>query len=213
MSRETVNQHQLAVVNDAGDIEVIDMHTGELVLNNRANAPAMHEFAFNYNKALLILQEIREGKTLNDICLMPNMPPLHILQHWQRTDRMFAEEMKLARIARADFHHEKVLDLAQKAAKGLYSKDEVPSIKLGAELYRWSAERANPDKYGNKITHEGSAEKPILMRVINTGINRAQPISDVVEAEHKEIIDDTEKRTESSKLGETSDEDGEGEDY
>jgi hypothetical protein len=187
MSRNAPQKHELAVVNDAGDIELIDLLTGELIVNNRGvEATSPHQYAFSYEKAIMICQKIKEGKTLNEISLEPWAPPLHVISHWQRTDKMFAEEMKLARVARAEYHHEVLLDTAKKALDGTYDKDSVPGIKMGLDTLKWSAERANPERYGNKVTHEGSTEKPIIMRVINTGINRA-PKQEIVEAEHKEI--------------------------
>ena len=187
--------NEYAVINAAGDIEILDIHTGEVISNSRS-MPIPNQYVFNYEKAVLILQKVKEGKTLNDIAAEPDMPNLSIISNWQRMDRMFAEEMKLARLARAEYHHEKVLDLAGKAANGEYSKDEVPGIKLGADLYKWSAERANPERYGNKVTHEGSTEKPILMRVINTGINRAAK-DVIVEVDSKEIPNGSESQQQS----------------
>jgi hypothetical protein len=98
------------------------------------------------------------------------MPELAVIMHWARRDKMFAEELKLARRDRAHIFHDKVLALAE-AAQGAH-KDHVPGYALAMKGYQWAAEKAAPDEFGNKVTHEGSTEKPIVMRVINTGITR-----------------------------------------
>lgn len=190
------NKNEMVIRNEAGDLEVIDLHTGEVVLNDRWNLPASSDYAFDYRKALYICQLVRQGKTLKEIALLPKMPPLEVIHHWQRIDRMFAEEMKLARRERGEQYFDNAMAIAKEAASGHIAKDDVPAMTLASNLYKWGAERSKPESYGNKVTHEGNAEKPILMRVINTGISRARP--DVVlnggtndSTDTKEIIDAT----------------------
>ena len=184
MGNRQLGKNEIAVVNDAGEFEVIDLITGELVQSSGAPQARM---AFDYATALMICQEVKNGRTLLDIGHDPKFPPLHVISHWQRTDRMFAEELKLARTERAEVHHDRALEIAQKAANREYSKDDVPAMALAVKTYQWAAERANPERYGSKVTHEGSTEKPILMRVVNTGINRSTK-PDVVVEPIKEVI-------------------------
>jgi hypothetical protein len=120
------------------------------------------------------------------------MPPIAVIAHWQRTDRMFMEELKLARKERGEHYHDKAMTIANKAAEGKIHKDDVPAMSLATKTYQWAAERAKPESYGNKVTHEGNPEKPILMRVINTGINRsAKP--DIPVAVTKEVTNVSEE--------------------
>lgn len=176
--------NQVVVKNSAtGELEVIDLTTGEVVVSSVVPAA---EYSFNYKTALYVCQLVREGYTFDEICALPDMPPYSIITHWQRTDRMFAEELKLARKERGEHFHDKALSIANKAAKGELSKDDVPGYALAVKTYQWAAERAKPESYGNKVTHEGNPEKPILMRVINTGINRSTKPD--VEVTHVESI-------------------------
>lgn len=175
--------NQVVVKNAAsGELEVIDLVTGEVVVSSTIPAA---EYSFDYKKALYICQLVREGYTFAEITLLPDMPPLPVITHWQRSDRMFMEELKLARKERGEHYHDKALTIANMAAEGKLSKDDVPGYSLAVKTYQWAAERAKPEAYGNKVTHEGNPEKPILMRVINTGISRsAKP--DIVEVTHVE---------------------------
>jgi hypothetical protein len=174
-------RNEVVVQNKAtGELEIIDLATGEVVTNNAA--PPATIYTFSYAKALLICQMVKEGKTWAEIQDEPDMPPLHVISHWQRTDRMFAEELKLARRERAEVYHDRAMQIANAATSA--HKDHVPGMALAAKIYQWGAEKANPESYGNKVTHEGSETKPILMRVVNTGISRAAK-PDVLVVEQK----------------------------
>lgn len=190
--------NQVVVKNGStGELEVIDLMTGEVVVSSTVPAS---DYAFDYKKALYICQLVREGYTFAEIELLPDMPPQAVISHWQRIDRMFVEELKLARKERGEQYHDKALTIANRAAEGKFHKDDVPAMSLAVKTYQWAAERAKPESYGNKVTHEGNPEKPILMRVINTGISRAKP--DIPVAITTEVTD-------VSKEGSTSREDEE----
>jgi len=160
---------------ESGELQVIDMETGEVV-SSQTNLIPKETFAFSYELAMLICQKVAEGATMSQLDSDPEIPPLHIIQHWRRAQPMFDAELKLARKQRADVYHDRVAEIARNAGEMNYgSREEIAGAKLAADQYRWLAEKGNPDAYGNKVTHEGSEEKPITMRVINTGINRALP--------------------------------------
>lgn len=165
---------------ESGELQVIDMTTGE-VISSESNLIPEETFAFSYEMAMLICQKVAAGATFASLDRDPDVPPLHIINHWRRSQPMFDAEMRLARKQRADMYHDKVAEVAANAANLNYvSREELANAKLAADQYKWLAEKGNPDAYGNKVTHEGSEEKPITMRVINTGINRSLP--DVVVA-------------------------------
>lgn len=166
--------NEIIVRNEAGDLEVIDLLTGDVIRNNRAMTPPPSIYKFSYDIALYICQLTKQGKTLKQVSMEPDMPSLEVLSHWLRTEKMFAAEMQLARRERAEHYHDEAMEIAQKAAKGVH-KDDVPALALASKIYQWGAEKAKPESYGNKVTHEGSETKPILMRVINTGISRTKP--------------------------------------
>lgn len=179
MSRQ-INRNEFIVRDEhSGELQVIDMDTGEVV-SSQSNLIPEKTFAFNYELAMLICQKIAEGYSLNDLDRDPDLPPLHIIQHWRRSQPMFDAEIKLARKQRADIYHDRVADIAKNADNLQYkTREDVANAKLAADQYRWLAEKGNPESYGSKVTHEGSTEKPITMRVINTGISR-QPLPDII---------------------------------
>lgn len=199
-TKRNMGQNEIVVRAADGSLEVVDLLTGEVVSNSAKAEIDDSLYVFRYEMALLICQEVKNGRTLLDIGSDPNFPPLHVISHWQRTERMFAQELILARRARAEVYHDKVMEIADNAAALRYgSKEEIAAVKLAADQYKWAAERGDSEKYGNKVTHEGSTEKPITMRVINTGIQRTKPDieTEVVEAQIKEIDDGREEGQES----------------
>lgn len=202
-TKRNMGPNEIVVRGADGSLELVDLITGEVVSNSSRKEVDDRLYMFRYEMALLICQEVKNGRTLLDIGNDPSFPPLHVISHWQRTERMFQQELRLARQARAEVYHDRVMEIADNAAGLKYgSKEEIASAKLAADQYKWAAERGNPESYGNKVTHEGSTEKPITMRVINTGINRSKP--DVEDAQFKEIEDGDKEGTE--------DKEGEGKD-
>ena len=132
----------------------------------------------------------------------PDYPPLHVINHWLRTDKMFQAEMKLARKARAEYYHDQVAGIAKNACNLEYgTKEDIASVKLAADQFKWLAERNNPERFGAKVTHEGSVDKPIVMRVINTGINRAPDVITTA----KEVTHEQETIISDSSSGESED--------
>lgn len=186
MSRQ-INRNEFVVRDEiSGELQVIDMDTGEVV-SSATNLIPEKTFAFSYEVALLVCQKVSEGYTMQDIDRDPDLPPLHVIQHWRRSQPMFNTEVMLARKQRADVYHDQVADIAKLAKEGSYiTREEIANAKLAADQYRWLAEKGNPESYGNKVTHEGSTDKPITMRVINTGISR-QPLPDIIINSNKEV--------------------------
>ena len=207
------NKNELVIRDPAtGDLQIIDCVTGELI---STSSKPDHEsiYVFTYEKALLCCQEVAKGKTLAELGNDPDYPPLHVINHWLRTDKMFQAEMGIARKARAEYFHDQVVGIAKNACDLNYTtKEDIANVKLAADQFRWLAEKGKPETYGPKITHEGNAEKPIVMRVINTGINRAPDVittAKEVTHEQQDIEEATISESDSSS-GEQCDDSGSG---
>jgi hypothetical protein len=162
MDAKKRNQNEIVVRDpDTGDLQIIDCITGELI-SSSSKPQELETYVF---------------RTLTSIGKDPKFPPLHVIQHWQRTQEMFKQELMLARKSRAEYYHDKVAEITENAANLKYgSKEEIAQAKLAADQSKWLAEKGNGERYGSKVVHEGSTEKPIVMRVINTGISRRPDI-------------------------------------
>ena len=178
------NEYSSAIVRNkqTGQYETICLDTGE-VLNTGMNPKDMSKYKFNLDTALVICQKIREGATLKQIGDDPDLPSLTVLHYWRRTNASFDEEIKLARKERAEYYHDRVLEIAD----DVVDRDEVSVAKFKADQYRWAAEKGDPSSYGNKVEHTGSNTAPSI--VIVTGIKRDQDI----EAEYEQITKEAER--------------------
>jgi len=174
------NEYSSAIVKNqaTGKLETICLDTGE-VLNVGVNPNDMSKYKFSLDTALLVCQKIREGATLKQIGDDPSLPSLTVIHYWRRSNLSFNEEIKLARKERAEFYHDKVLEITEQTV----DRDEVTVAKFKADQYRWAAEKGDPSSYGNKVEHSGSNTAPSI--VIVTGIKR-QPDIEVVEYEQVE---------------------------
>jgi len=179
---------------NSGELQIIDCITGEIISSDSKQELDENIYIFRYSTAMLICQELAKGRTLTSIGNDSNFPPLHVIQHWQRSQPMFKAELLLARKQRAEYYHDKVADIAENSANLEYqSKEDLANAKLAMDASKWLAEKGSPESYGNKVTHEGSTEKPIVMRVINTGIARRP---DIIIEPTKEVTHDKEPESE-----------------
>lgn len=186
------NEYSTAIVKNSqtGKLETICLDTGE-VLNTGMNPCDMSKYKFHLDTALLICQKIREGATLKVIDADPNLPSLTVIHYWRRTNLSFNEEIKLARKERAEYYHDKVLEIADETV----DRDDVAVAKFRSDQYKWAAEKGDPSSYGNKVEHTGSNTAPSI--VIVTGIKRNEDI----EASYEQITQEgSEERAEGNTL-------------
>ena len=117
-----------------GKYETICLDTGEIL--NTSNPMDLSRYRFDLDVALIICQRIREGATLKQIGDDPTLPSLTVLHYWRRTNATFDQEIKLARKERAEYFHDKVLEIADEVV----DREEVPVAKFKADQYRWAAD-------------------------------------------------------------------------
>lgn len=173
---------------DTGKLETVCLETGEVISKEGDNKDLSY-FKFNYDMALLICQRVREGYTLKRLGEDPDLPELAVIHYWLRSNASFKEEMKLARADRAEYYHDKVLDIADGTERG----EQVQVNKFKADQYKWAAEKGNPDRYGNKTTIDGTIENKVSMIVLNTGIVRKKPDIEVEHVKENESAECTEQ--------------------
>ena len=184
------NEYNTAIVRNkqTGALETICLDTGDVL--RPGSEINLTEYKFNYETAVLVCQKIREGATLKQIGDDPSLPSLTVIHYWRRNNASFDAEIKLARKDRAEYYHDKVLDLAD----DIVDKDDVPVARFKADTYKWAAEKGDPSSYGSKIEHTGSNVAPTI--VVMTGIERIKPDIEVTDYEN---VSSTERREQISK--------------
>lgn len=128
--------------------------------------------SFSKPIADLIVQTIMEGKTLKEACQAHGVQYGTIMQ-WAKKVETFGESLDEARRLSAEMVHDDVIAEAREMLKGNMTKGELESKKAALDLMKWSAEKRDPNRFGNK--QEKSAPGAVQI-VIQTGISREQII-------------------------------------
>lgn len=139
-------------------------------------------------KAVTILDAIAEGADEQTACDLVRIKRGTLVK-WIIQYPEFEKAIKTAKEMRADVYKSKIADMVLDAnGKPIErDKDEVPSVKANFDMLKWLASVDNPDKYGQKVKHEGNIHQPTQI-IIDTGI---KPSQDRV-IEHKSDEDVTE---------------------
>lgn len=186
----TEQNTEIVLNRESGKYEIICLETGEVVSNDRSVSD-LSKYKFNFEQGLMICQAIREGKTLQDISSAPEFPSLHVIAYWRKMNATFDEEIKLARKQRAEYYHDRVIQLAN----DLGDDANVAVAKFKADQYRWAAEKGDPGSYGNKIEHTGNGNAPSI--VVFTGIDRT-PLPDIIE-----VVDEKSEHNQGQQISES----------
>jgi hypothetical protein len=191
-------EHLFSQLNDDGLIEIIDELTGQVVaiqsstddllkgkrerlieytledgtkvlIEKGLSLDRLTHRSYAYSKILadIICQEITEGKSLTKLCKEDKYPSYATVCRWRRENDEFNRSLNQAYAHRADYYHDKVLEEAQETI----TKDDAPAQKVKVDAYKWSAEKGNPERYGNRMKVTGDAA-PIHL-IVDTGIDRS----------------------------------------
>lgn len=162
-------------------LETLDMRTGEVV-NIQGEKSAGWVYTVEISDA--IANEIRTGKTLQEVGNMAAFPPLHVIFNWRNYHPDFKQKLKDAKKDRAEIFHDKAVK-ELKEAEGI-SKDDVAAAKFRMDGYIKLAEKGDPEAYTPKPQLLQGGAAPAMI-VINTGISR-EPIT--IEGEYEKICTD-----------------------
>lgn len=108
---------------------------------------------------------------------MENMPNQHRVYAWMAIYPEFKARYKEARKQRADYHADKVVDIAERAE--MSHKDSIPGLKLAADLHKWAAEKQDPESYGPpKDSGKGGGNS--INITLHTGVLDSKSPSDII---------------------------------
>jgi len=162
------NETMTLLNKQTGELETRNIHTGELVVTE-GDLTSSHIYSVEICDAICNL--IREGYTYTSASKAPGMPPLYLIYQWLNRHPEFKKKAADARRDRATFFHdEAVRELGETA-----DREDVPVGKFKFDGYMKLAEKGNPDEYGQKTAALGQMAPTMI--VINTGINRDEPIT------------------------------------
>ena len=202
-----------ARTNSRGLIEIVDMHTGRVVCVQSSvhdylqakwdnltkvetpDGPVWIEkgldlglaykvkaIPFSQVIADLICQEVVNGATVKKaIAKIGGDLDYATITRWKREHPQFKLDLDQAKKDRTEAQHDEVLQIA--AEKGR------PSTQI--EALKWSAEKNNPEKFGNKTKVVGDKDAPVVFQ-INTGIDRGAARSETQPAQAAGIPEERE---------------------
>ena len=131
-----------------------------------------------YSKDLVdrICIRLSLGESVRSICKDPEMPSQALIYQWLYRHPDFLEQYTRAREEQAETHADEIVDIADETPALLEVKDKdgnVVDIKLDSayiawqkqriDSRKWNASKQRPKKYGDRVTHGGDDESPVVV--------------------------------------------------
>jgi hypothetical protein len=143
------------------------------------------QWAYSVIIAEAICQKLIEGKPITKICEEEGYPPYYMITRWRKENSSFDKMVNDAYKHRAEFHRDKVLEVADEDPT-MYDDDGKPIVtddgevvmkpiaerKLQIDTHKWLAGTDNADRFGNKTKVEGEIGVKHTVFVVDTGIRR-----------------------------------------
>ena len=136
-----------------------------------------------------LLEKITEGVPLTQVCQRPNMPTYSQFVRWMKIHPWIKTALEEARLARAEYHRDKVLEEAELAES---RKDPIEATKVKIDAHKWLAGADDP-KYKNSAGKIDLAVAMPTTIIVNTGIPREPVVEEIQhvekEARNPDLID------------------------
>ena len=114
-----------------------------------------------------LLERMTEGEALTKICTAADMPSYSQLLRWQKLHPWIRQAIEDARLARAEYHRDRVLEEADLAESW---KDPINATTVRIDAHKWAA-GVDDARYKNNAKIEATINVPSQI-VVNTGIVR-----------------------------------------
>lgn len=151
-----------------GVLQKIDTRTGEVVSEHSRNLISANKFKYDTDWSDDICNQVREGKTITEICSAVGYPPVSVVYTWRNLHPDFRRSLNLAREDRAEAFHDEIVRLS----KTIDSRDSAQIVKVQTDILKWCAEKGNPAQYGAQTKITGDSSSPIGFSILNTGIQK-----------------------------------------
>ena len=171
-------------LNEDSKLITVNLVSGEVT--GIQDQPVIRE-SYTLSKGDVLCDLMLEEGSYGSICRIFGIK-LGTLNYWRHRHPDFEERLTSARKARADYHFERAVFLAEDEREH-GGKESLPSTKLAIDTHKWAAEKMNQDKYGNRTKITGDPTSPVTF-VIDTGIRRDAPAELPVEESRPIPVDD-----------------------
>jgi hypothetical protein len=123
-----------------------------------------------------ICVRLSSGESLRSICRDEHMPAQSQVYVWLNAKKDFAEQYARAREEQADTHADEIIAIADEDPElnPIRDKDgNVIDLKIDSgyvayqkqriDARKWTAAKLRPKKYGDRVTHAGDDESPVVL--------------------------------------------------
>lgn len=123
-----------------------------------------------------ICNRLAGGESLRSICRDDGMPAQQTVYVWLNRDKAFQDQYARAREEQADTHADEIIAIADEDPEVNHIRDKdgnVVDIKIDSgyvayqkqriEARKWTAAKLRPKKYGDRVTHAGDDESPLVL--------------------------------------------------
>ena len=121
-----------------------------------------------------ICLRIANGESLRQIVTDPDMPASSTVFKWLSEQKSFSEQYARAREAQMEVMAQEIIDIADDGRNDTYTdedgnehtnQDVINRSRLRVDTRKWLMSKLAPKKYGDKITHQGDSENPVVHEV------------------------------------------------
>lgn len=167
LSNKNANPDHIYIWNaNENRYDVIDKTTGKRVLAVNKSDFNFAGSEYSFEAGEVVCDHLRQGESIKQIAAIPGMPSESAIYFWRRQYPEFRRKSDEALQDRAFHYHDKLLAIVEKES---INKDDVPGLKLKADILKWAAEKADPDRFGSR-KQELQVQMPSVI-VLDTGIN------------------------------------------
>ena len=167
---EKEKEHTFPRINEAGELELVDMYTGTVLENSVACRKVSYVYSIEWGDA--ICNAIRLGMTMKEIEDNPELPPSAVVYHWKKLHPDFAEKLVEAKRMRAEYYRDMVIETAE----GTSDKDQAVVNRLKIEAYKWAASKDSPAEFGENIKVDNTHSGQVGFYALRTGVPHADEI-------------------------------------
>jgi hypothetical protein len=127
--------------------------------------------------AQIVCDRLMAGESLRSIAEDESMPAPSTVCAWVLKDPVFREQYAHARAVQAELLADEIFSIAddgsndwQETKHGpMFNKEAVQRSALRVDTRKWYLSKVLPKVYGDKLIHQGDADKPIELVVRHIG--------------------------------------------
>lgn len=155
--------------------KIVDPVTNKITWHNPATTASTNDLVDTgrvpYSEFVVseLLEKITEGVPLTQVCQRPNMPTYAQFVRWMKIHPWIKTALEEARLARAEYHRDKVLEEAELAES---RKDPIEATKVKIDAHKWLA-GVDDARYKNSSKIEANISVPTQI-IVSTGIQRGE---------------------------------------